>query len=515
LYRDALGAQPPVGLPEAFLALVDRPVQGLLSRWSRTHGPFTSAEVGARFGWVPAQAEEFLRGLESEGKLRRGQFRPAGEGEEWCDPEVLREIKRRALAKLRGQVAPVPRETLASFLPDWHGVYRAGRATTRLEEAITRLQGLPLSVHDLETSILPARVGNFHTRQLDELGASGWLVWVGHSPIRSDDGRVRLFRRDAVGRLLEPPSNDEHSFEWTPLHESLIAHLESRGASFYFEVATAMPAATTEATTLEALADLVWGGLISNDTFGALRALLARSRVKRSKRPRSVALGGRWSLVRDLIDPRVTSTEREHARATLLLDRHGIVARESMALEAGAGGFGPTYRVFRAMEEAGKLRRGYFVEGLGGAQFAYAGVVDRLRRVRDGENKGDVCLLAASDPANPYGWLLPWPDFGPSAQGAASVSPPRRSTGARVVLVGGAPVLYLNRSGRAVKVRSDASESELARAIPILAEFAQTRRRKDVEIETIDGETALASALRPAFEAAGFTASYKLLRLQV
>ncbi|MFT5433572.1 MAG: ATP-dependent Lhr-like helicase, partial [Myxococcota bacterium] len=333
LYRDALGAQPPVGLPEAFLALVDRPVQALLSRWSRTHGPFTSAEVGARFGWVPAQAEEFLRGLESEGRLRRGQFRPAGEGEEWCDPDVLREIKRRALAKLRGQVAPVPRETSASFLPDWHGVYRAGRATTRLEEAITRLQGLPLSVHDLETSILPARVGNFHTRQLDELGASGWLVWVGHSPIRSDDGRVRLFRRDAVGRLLEPPSNDEHSFEWTPLHELLIAHLESRGASFYFELATAMPAGTTEATTLEALADLVWGGLISNDTFGALRALLARSRVKRSKRPRSVVLGGRWSLVRDLIDPRVTSTEREHARATLLLDRHGIVARESMALE--------------------------------------------------------------------------------------------------------------------------------------------------------------------------------------
>lgn len=516
LYRDALGVQPPVGIPEAFLAAVERPVQALLYRWSRTHGPFTSAEVADRFGWVPAQADEFLCALEDAGRIRSGQFRPTGEGEEWCDPEVLREIKRRALAKLRGEVAPVPRETLARFLPAWHDVSRASRAsraTGRLEDALTRLQGLPLSIRDLETAILPARVADFHPRQLDELGASGWLVWVGHSPIRSDDGRVRLFRRDAVGRLLELGEPDPDAVERTGVHEALLEHLETRGACFYFELAEAVPVGTSAQATVDALSDLVWAGLVTNDTFGSLRTLLARSRVRRSKRPRPVALGGRWSLVRDLVDPRISPTERQHARATLLLQRHGLVARETMAIEAGGRGFGSAYRVFRAMEEAGKLRRGYFVEGLGGAQFAYAGVVDRLRRIRDGEADKDVALIAATDPANPYGWLLPWPQFGP-ATATGSDRPPRRTTGSRVVLVGGEPVLYLNRSGRIVRVCRDADADAVAAALPVLRELARTRRRKDLEVETIDGEAALASPWREAFETAGFTPSYKLLRLQ-
>ncbi len=509
LYRDALGVQPPHGIADAFLTQVERPVSALLSRWARTHGPFTTGEVAERFGWMPAQADEFLQGLEADGRLRSGEFRPAGTGQEWCDPDVLREIKRRALAKLRGEVAPVPQQTLGAFLPDWHGATKSTRATSRLEDVLSKLQGLPLSVRDLETRILPSRVADFHPRQLDELGASGWLVWVGHSPIRSDDGRVRLFRRDAVGRLMEPPATDAETFEATAIHEALLSRLETRGASFYFELTDAVPPDTSASDTMESLVDLVWAGLITNDTFGSLRALLARSRVRKSRRPRPIAMGGRWSLVRDLIDPRTTSTEREHARATQLLERHGLVTRETMSIEASAGGFGPTYRVFRAMEEAGKLRRGYFVEGLGGAQFAYAGVIDRLRRIRDEEDRADVALLAATDPANPFGWLLPWPDFG-----SGSDSAPTRSTGSRVVLVGAAPVLYLNRSGRTVKVRADATEDEISRAIPSLVEMARTRRRKDLEIETINGESALASELRPLFESAGFVASYKVLRLQ-
>ena len=513
LYRDALGVQPPSGTPEAFLATVERPIPTLLHRWARTRGPFTVHEVAARFGWVASQAQEFLLGLEQDGRLRRGQFKPGGEGEEWCDPEVLREIKRRALAKLRGQVAPVPTATLAAFLPEWHGVTRAGRSTTALESALTKLQGLPLSIRDLETMVLPARVRDFHARQLDELGASGWLVWVGHSPIRSDDGRVRLFRRDEVGRLLEPPGQSEETFERTATHEALLEHLETRGASFYFELSESLPMGTPANDALDALSDLVWGGLVTNDTFGSLRALLSRGRVRRSKRPRPLALGGRWSLVRDLVDPRVNDTERQHARATLLLERHGLVTRESLSIEAAPGGFGPTYRVFRAMEEAGKLRRGYFVEGLGGAQFAYAGIVDRMRRIRDGADDDTAVLLAATDPANPYGWLLPWPEFG--NEQAKHTSQPKRSTGARVVLVGGDPVLYLNRSGRAVKVRSGASDEELAQAIAQLSGIARGRRRRDLEIETIDGESALASPHRALFEAAGFVASYKVLRIQV
>ncbi len=509
LYRDALGVQPPPGVADAFLAEVDRPLRALTARFARTHGPFTTVELAARFGLTAAQAREALLGLEADGRLRSGEFRPGGTETEWCDPDVLREIKRRALARLRGEVAPVPRETLGRFLPEWHDVAPRARAAGSLRGAIERLQGLPLSLRDLERAVLPVRVRDFHPRQLDELGASGWLVWVGHSPVRSDDGRVRLFRRDMVGRLLEPPEENDLELELGEVHRAVLDHLASRGASFFFELATGLPAGTSSSVLLGALTDLVWGGLVTNDTVGALRTLLVKNRVKRSRRSKDLSIGGRWSLVRDLLQAQVPETERAHARATALLDRHGVVTRESLAVEAGGSGFGSTYRVFRAMEEAGKVRRGYFVEGLGGAQFAYAGVVDRLRRARDAESTGDALVLAAADPAHPFGWLVAWPEFG----GPAGGRPPRRATGSWVVLVGGTPVLYLNRSGRTVRVRSDAAHAEMVTAGAALLEIARTRRRKDIEIETVDGESALRSPHREAFEEAGFRASYKVLRM--
>jgi ATP-dependent helicase Lhr and Lhr-like helicase len=536
LYRDALGTAPPAGVATAYLASVEQPVETLLLRWARTHGPFTVGAVAARYGLVPAQARLLLESAAADGRLLRGEFTPGLAGEEWVDPEVLRQVKRRTIAKLRGQVAPVDPETLARFLPAWH---RAGSEKhERLEDVIVQLEGIPLSYRDLVRTILPARLRAFRPEQLDELGTMGWLVWVGHSPLRSDDGRIQLFRRERVDRLLIPPTHDELPEELGDPHRVLLDHLAGRGASFHAELAARLPDLPGDRV-LAALWDLAWAGLVTNDTFAALRSLAVRSRrpgpgrsavegvgprdgvrPRRSGRTRSwrpvgrapSAIGGasgRWSLVRDLVPVHTTiaPTERAAAWASTLLDRHGIVFRETAAVEALGGGFSSVYQVLRSLEEAGKVRRGYFVEGLGGAQFAYPGIVDRLRRVRDGAGGGETVALAATDPANAYGWLLPWPELRGTGRGAA------RATGAVVVLVDGCPVLYLDRRGRRLRTFEGADDETIDRALPRLRDVARTHPRRALSLEEVDGEPAFRSALKPSLEAAGFVSDYRYIRV--
>jgi len=531
LCRDALGTAPPPGVPAAYLATEEKPVEMLLLRWARTHGPFTANAVAERFGMVPAQVRLLLEASAQEHRLLRGEFRPDGQGEEWCDPEVLRQIKRRTIAKLRGQVSPVPREVLGRFLPSWHRVGTSDRHE-KLIDAIAQLEGLPLSYQELVRMILPMRVRGFRAEQLDELGALGQLVWVGHSPLRSDDGRIMLFRRDRVDRLLIPTPVEEAGSEFDDRHHRLLAHLESRGASFHGELLTLLPEVGPDRTQ-EAIWDLVWAGLLTNDTFAALRSLAARRGSRpahRSHRPRfpryranetpSFA-GGRWSLVRDLIRNPVAPSERDHAWGATLLERHGIVAKETAAVEALGGGFSNVYHVLRSMEDAGKLRRGYFVEGLGGAQFAYAGTVDRLRRISDEDAEAEVVALAASDPANPYGWLLPWPPFS-GAGGAAEASEKaadrstlaaRRAVGTAVVLVGGLPILYLDRNARRLRTFSDVTEEQLERALPALRDIARYRTRGAIILERVNHESAMSSALLSQLERAGFRRDYRFLRI--
>lgn len=545
LYRDALGTAPPQGVPAAYLAPEEEPVEMLLLRWARTHGPFTTAAVAERFGMVPAQVRLLLEASAQRQRLLRGEFRPGEHGEEWCDPEVLRQIKRRTIARLRGQVSPVPREVLGRFLPAWHRVGASDRQE-KLIDAIAQLEGLPLSYQESVRMILPMRVRDFRAEQLDELGAMGQLVWVGHSPLRSDDGRIMLFRRDRVDRLLIPATVEEVGADFDDRHRRLLAHLEARGASFHGELLTLLPEAGPERTQ-EAIWDLVWAGLLTNDTFAALRMLAARRGSRpaqpshRRRFPRHGMrdtpsfLGGRWSLVRDLVRDPVASTERAHAWGAALLERHGIVAKETAGIEALGGGFSNVYRVLRSMEEAGKLRRGYFVEGLGGAQFAYPGTVDRLRRVRDEDAEDEVVALAAADPANPYGWLLPWPSFagasgaldaggraGAAAAGATEpneeavargASGARRAVGAAVVLVGGVPVLYLDRNARRLRTFADATEEQLERALPALQDIARHRPRGVISLERINDEPALSSGLLRQLERAGFHRDYRYVRI--
>jgi ATP-dependent helicase Lhr and Lhr-like helicase len=548
LYRDALGVAPPPGIPSVFLEHVEHPVDALLLRWARTHGPFTSRAVIDRFGFVPAQADALLQRMAADGKLLHGEFTPGASGAEWCEPDVLRQIKRRTIAMLRGQVAPVSREVLGRFLPAWHRI-AAADPHERLEDAIVQLEGMPLSYRDLVRMILPARVCSFRAEQLDELGAMGWLVWTGHSPLRGDDGRIVLYRRERVDRLLIPADEAAAAASIEGLderHRTILDRLARRGASFHAELLAALPA-HEPAAVLAAIWDLVWAGLITNDTFAALRSLGTRARSATAQRPqrqrplgipgeatdgqaerrrrlprgwwrgpqpqrgRSPAVGGRWSLVRDLIHETIPSTERAHSWAATLLDRHGIVARETALVEALGGGFGSVYNVLRSMEDAGRVRRGYFVEGLGGAQFAYPGIVDRLRRERDAGPEGTALALAATDPANPFGWLLPWPALADddSARGA------RRAAGTVVVLLDGMPVLYLDRDGRRLRVFADATEIDVGRTLPALKDVARSRPSRALSIERIGSEPAIRSPLAPLLQDAGFQLDYRFLRLRV
>ena len=498
LYRDAIGVTPPQGVPKVFLQTVPDAWSVVITRYARCHGPFVAAAIGHRYNVDEARVVEALAALEADDKLIQGEFRPGGRELEWCDPDILRRIKRRTLAKLRGEIAPVEAATLGRFLPAWHGIGEAHIGAGRLEAALAQLEGLPMSYAELENVVLPARVPGFTPSMLDQLGASGWLVWVGHGALGKHDGRVAFYRRDRVGVLLDPPELPEDGLD--PIHTAILEHLKSRGASFFIEVQNACGEGTRVREVREALWDLVWHGLVTNDTLAALRAYGHSSKRPSSRRPGTHAeIGGRWSLVEELVKGGATETERAHARAVTLLERHGIVAREVATLEPTRGGFSAIYRVLRAMEESGKVRRGYFVEGLGGAQFASPGAVDRLRAARSGDDR-EVLVLSAVDPANPYGWLLPWPTRDDN-DGAG----PRRVPGAAVVLVDGIATLYVDRGGRRLLTFPAADDPDVAiTAARALTKVAERHRGRILRIEKIDGEPARTSPHAERLRAAAF-----------
>jgi len=569
LYRDALGAVPPPGLASALLEEVAQPLEQLAARFARRRGPFATRAFADRYGLLPAQVEPVLKTLEAEGRLLAGEFHPHGAEAEWCDPEVLRRLRRATLARLRREVAPVEATALARFLPGWQGVRGGGPGLHRptgpepgaegaLDAALEQLEGLPLSFAELEEAILPARVPGYEPRMLDERGALGRWVWIGRGALGGRDGRVALYRRERAALLAEPP---EPPADLPALHRAVLEHLERRGASFASEIAAALRAAPDAGTSgaatpnahtrhaatpnaasrgartgdaaardagldaagfpelLRALWDLAWQGLVTNDTFAPLRALATPPQARRPRRGRAARgggagaeLAGRWSLVAPLLAGEIAPTERAHARALLLLERYGVVSREVAAIEALPGGFAGVYPVLRAMEEAGKVRRGHFVEGFSGAQFAFPGAVDRLRRARIPSDEPEVHVLAASDPACPFGFLLPWPEARhPAAR-------PRRAVGCKVAVVEGEAVLFLQRGGRRIwsfaPLAPEGADERLARAVDALPRaLFSGRRRRVLRVEEIDGEPAARSPRAELFAGAGFRPGYRGLEL--
>ena len=487
-YRDALGAVLPAGLPEVFLGASNEPLVSLLARWARTHVPFVSADPAARWGLPVRAVDQALALLVSRGEVLVGEFRPGYAGREYCHPEVLRTLRRRSLAALRREVEPVAVEVLARFLPAWHGIGAESSGLDRLSDVVFQLQGLALPASVIERDVLAARVRDYRPRLLDELVSMGEVVWVGRGSLGAQDGRIALYLRGDAARLLAEPTEPAEGELQVRLREQL-----NRRPSFFAELYTAAGGGDTDAV-LDALWDLVWAGEVTNDTFAPLRAIggVHRRRPGRSGRPRLPRLtqpraAGRWSLTSDLRAGAPASTERLHAIAGTLLQRHGVVTREAVLSEGTPGGFSGVYPVLRAMEESGRIRRGYFIDGLGASQFALPGAVDRLRALR--EPDGRIVVLAATDPANPYGVVIPWP---------ASAGRPARAAGAYVVLESGELKLFLERGGRSLLTFGRVDVGHLA----ALATAAAAAGR--VELLKIDGASVHDSGLVPALREAGF-----------
>jgi ATP-dependent Lhr-like helicase len=526
-YRDGVGIAPPVGVPAAFLGPAAGALDGLLARWARCHGPFITPEPAARWGLPVGVVGDALERLLAAGTLLRGEFRPGGAEREWCDPDILRLLRRRSLARLRREVEPVDPAALARFVPDWHGIapigeapppLRGSAALERLAEVVDQLAGVPIPASVLERDVLPARIPGYQPGLLDELGSLGEVAWVGRGSLGRDDGRIVLVRpgRELLRPLDQPDGPPPPA---GPRHDAIRAHLAARGASFYRELFAAAGGGK-DRDVLDALWDLVWSGEVTNDTFAPLRAL----RWKRTggsggpSRPRGgrlTALGppeaaGRWSLVTPVT---ASATERFHAQALALLERHGVLTREAVAAEGIEGGFSAVYPVLRAMEEAGRIRRGYFVDGLGAAQFALSGALDRLRAAREGaepSSNGEVYLLAAADPANPYGAALSWPRRGESDR-----RPLQRAAGAYVVLVDGIAALYLERGGATLQTLPASDDPGTgATAARALRGLVVDGRFRELVIRKIDGEDVAGSSFRSTLLDAGFVTGYRGLVLR-
>ncbi|MFE3523249.1 ATP-dependent helicase [Streptomyces sp. NPDC059161] len=537
--RDALGTALPVGVPEAFTEPVKDPLGDLLSRYARTHGPFTSATAAARFGLGSAVTDGALQRLAASGRVVQGEFHPAGIGQEWCDATILRRLRRRSLAALREELEPVPPAALAAFLPQWqHLGGSALRGIDGLARAVEQLQGAAVPASALEKLILPSRVADYSPALLDELTTTGEVVWSGAGALPGKDGWISLYVADAAPLLLPPP----HPLELTALHESVLTALAPGYGLFFRQLADQVRATThpeaSDPQLADAVWDLAWSGRLTNDTLAPLRSLLGSGRTAGStahRARRSVPRGrygtltaaarpasrtgpptvsGRWSL---LPPGESDPTHRAHALARTLLDRHGVVTRGAVQAEGVEGGFSATYRILAAFEDSGQARRGYVVEGLGAAQFAMDGAVDRLRAAATARDRGadantapQAVVLAAADPANAYGAALPWPEP-PTGAGHK----PGRKAGSMVVLVDGELTLYLERGGKSLLAwAAEPDDPALTAAATALAGAARAGRLGTVTVERANGDPALTSPLARALEAAGFIPTPRGLRLR-
>ncbi|MFH8252218.1 ATP-dependent helicase [Microbacterium sp. B2969] len=534
--RDALGVALPVGIPTAFLDPLADPLGDLVARHARTHGPFAAADIATRFGVGVAVVRQTLQRLESQGRVSSGFFLPdpsagsatgsaiRGDDLEWCDTEVLRRLRMRSLAAIRGSVEPVSQHAYARFLPVWQHLARPLEGIDGVAAVIDQLAGVPIPASAWESLVLPARVADYAPGMLDELTATGEVVWSGHGSLPGHDGWIALHPADAAPLTLTPPDD-----EIAPgsLETQLLEALSAGGAYFATQLRQ-LTGAENELSVIEALWNLTWSGRVTNDTFAPVRTLLTggsqahrvtrrtpRARMYRGAAVRTVAasvpprppsVGGRWSLLPEVEpDPSLRAT----ASASLLLDRYGVVTRGAVQSEGVPGGFAQTYRVLAGFEEAGHCRRGYVIEKLGAAQFAASATVDRLREFAGLPDPPplNAVTLAATDPANPYGAALAWP----ALEGVSHR--PGRKAGGLVVLVDGALTLYLERGGKSALVFTDDGE-RLAAAARDLAATARSRRLDTLTIEQINGAFVYTSPVGQALRDAGFVESPRGLTLR-
>jgi len=502
LYRDGLGVPPPPGLPETFLEDHPDAMRALVRRYARTHGPFPTAQLAARYGVDPTPA---LRELEREGALVRGELLPGGSEREWCDSDVLRRVRRASLAHLRREVEPAARDRFARFLPSWQNVdthRAAGAGPDRLRDALVPLQGVALTPRVWEDDVLPRRLGAYSPAWLDELCTSGELVWIGAGSRGRSDGRIALYFREDVRLAGPPPANAKLERSEGAAQEAIRERLAT-GPSFWLDLLADLDFPAEELH--NALWDLAWSGEVTNDAFAPLRAPRLRSvpaherggrRFARRRSGAGAAVQGRWSLTAPLLADAPGPGAKLRAQAELMLERYGIVTRETVLAEGVPGGFSTLYAELGNLELLGTARRGYFVEGLGGAQFALPGAVERLRSLP--ADDGSLQVLAATDPANPYGAALPWPK-------PPSGRRPARAPGAYVLLRDGEPLVYVERGGRSILRLGELSDAELAEAMQVLADAVSAGRLPKLGVEKLDGEPVIGSGHEQALLNAGFS----------
>jgi ATP-dependent Lhr-like helicase len=500
LLRDAFGVVPPGGVPQVFLDPVERPLRAVLRRYAKTHGPFTTAEVTSRFLLDAAVVDSGLTALELDDELVRGELRPGGSEREWCDPDVLRRIRRATLAVLRREVEPAEQAVFGRFLPAWHGIGRR----QGLREALVPLQGISLPAALWETDVLPRRVPSFRPADLDVLCASGEVVWVG-----AGLDRVAVYFRDDAS-LLGPPAGDPRS-DSDRLGEAAVAIRSALEGSALFWADLLERTGLEGGEALAALWELVWAGEVTNDSWAPLRAARryelprpgpAGRRFSRGRRTGPSPTQGRWTLTAGLFSPcdTVSQGASRRALAELLLERQGIVTRDGVRGEGIRGGYGAVYAELKALETLGVCRRGYFVEGLGGAQFALPGAVERLRELRAArpEDEPAALVLAAADPAQPFGAALPWP----RRSGARAA----RVAGAWVVLLDGEAALFVERGGRSLVPLREPDPEWLRPALAALVAHVRAGGAKRLAVERFDGEAVAETEVLQLLVEAGFLA---------
>jgi ATP-dependent Lhr-like helicase len=525
-YRDALGIPLPPGLAEIWLRAPADPLLELVRRYARTHGPFTTTDVCRRFDLDAGVVETILRSLHGQSRLLEGEFRPSGTHREWCDPDVLRSVRRRTLARLRKEVEPVDQQVFARLVAKWQGVMKPRRGLDALLDAIETLQGAAIPISDLEREVLPARVSGYSPADLDTLVAAGEVVWVGMERIGERDGRVGLYLTQNLQTLLRPAGGDIAAL---PEKAQCILEVLGREGALFFPALHLAAGGGFPNDTMDAVWQLVWGGWITNDTMHPLRGFLRatgdrRARATaadgtpgspeflrrfRSRTGSGTPAQGRWSLIGARRNVAVTATEWSAAVAQQALVRYGIVMRETAAAENIPGGYGTIYPALKTMEESGWIRRGMFIAAMGAAQFAMTSAVDMLRSLRTAPDQPEAVHLASSDPANVYGALLPWPRMD-GEQETTSPHGMARASGASVVLINGRLAAFLRRRNPSVRVflpEEEPDRTQYAKALArVLAEVAVKRqsRKSGLFVGEINGDPAREHFLARFLEESGF-----------
>ena len=467
--RDALGVVLPPGVPIEFCEPVTDPVGDLVHRFARTHGPFDTAALAHAIGLAPAVAELAMQRLAASGRVISGQFRPGGKGLEWCEPEVLRRIRRRSVARLRHEAEPVAGVAFAEFLLGWQQVAEAGQSPNRggadaVLAVIEQLAGVALPASAWESAILPSRVRGYHPGMLDELTTAGEVIWWGTGQMARGDGLIAIAPADfadAIRPISGPIDEDADD-----LDALVLTVLDGSGGFFFRDISDKvgmLGERVVDDTRLDTvLWSLTWRGFLTNDSWAGLRTRSGgpqpkvrvpqrRGRIALPRRVGPPTSAGRWSAL-PAID--MSAERRATQAADSLLARYGVVTRGSVVAEKLPGGFAAAYRILAAFEQAGRCQRVYAIEGLGAAQFGTGAAIDRLRAVRPGGRQQRITVLAAVDPANAYGAALPWPDPPDGVTHRAG-----RKPGAWVVLVGGELRGYLEKGGATLLLWGDEREA--------------------------------------------------------